>query len=226
MICQVQILSVPCYSYPSLCFATNPFLWTQLNILITDPSSAPAPQHPASLSLSVSPSLSHTHTHTHTHTSPESLFIPAVVGCQAQIRVCSLDAKVKSRGKTLLIQRLQEIKQREMIWKANLRRDWIKSLPAGLSPGSVVTNLPANAGHTASTPLLGRSPVPRSSWSLCARIQEPGCWATEAQAPSRLQWEASASQLESRPPQSPVRELGSSRDPAQPENKSESIKLY
>ena len=49
----------------------------------------------------------------------------------------------------------------------------------GFPGGSVVKNLPANAGDIASIPSLGRSHIPQSNspraplLSLCSRAQEP-----------------------------------------------------
>ena len=55
-----------------------------------------------------------------------------------------------------------------------------KSHPQGFPGGSMVKNLPANAGDTSSIPGLGRSRMPRGTsarapWllSLCSRAQEP-----------------------------------------------------
>ena len=55
----------------------------------------------------------------------------------------------------------------------------------GFPGGAVVKNLPANAGHTGSSPGLGRSHMPRSNWArepqllslrvwgLCSAAREP-----------------------------------------------------
>ena len=48
----------------------------------------------------------------------------------------------------------------------------------GFPGGAVVENLPANAGDTGSSPGLGRSHMPRSSWALLSlRVWSP-CSAT------------------------------------------------
>ena len=54
-----------------------------------------------------------------------------------------------------------------------------KNLTYGFPGGSVVENLPANAGDTGSSPGLGRSHMPRSNWarapqllSLCSATRE------------------------------------------------------
>ena len=41
----------------------------------------------------------------------------------------------------------------------------LKSKNQGFPGGAVVENLPANAGHTGSSPGLGRSHMPRSNWA-------------------------------------------------------------
>ena len=43
----------------------------------------------------------------------------------------------------------------------------------GFPDGSVVKNLPANAGGTGSIPDLGRSHMPWSNWALRATATEP-----------------------------------------------------
>ena len=43
----------------------------------------------------------------------------------------------------------------------------IKISFVGFPGGAVVENLPANAGDTGSSPGLGRSHMPRSSWATC-----------------------------------------------------------
>ena len=60
----------------------------------------------------------------------------------------------------------------------------VKKDPRGFSGGTVVKNLPANAGDTGSSPGLGRSHMPRSNgarepqllslrvWSLCSATRE------------------------------------------------------
>ena len=61
-----------------------------------------------------------------------------------------------------------------LMWNLKKKRTW------GFSGGSMVKNLPANAGDTGSVLDLGRSHMPRSNWtcapqllSLCSRVQEP-----------------------------------------------------
>ena len=41
----------------------------------------------------------------------------------------------------------------------------LKMLVGGFPGGTVVENPPANAGHTGSSPGLGRSHMPRSDWA-------------------------------------------------------------
>ena len=73
-----------------------------------------------------------------------------------------------------------------------------KKSPRGFPGGSVVKNLPANAGETGLIPDLGRSHMPRSNEAhepqLLSLAQEPG--SCNEKPP---QWEASTLQLESRP---------------------------
>ena len=48
----------------------------------------------------------------------------------------------------------------EMVWKAYLKKGYW-----GFPGGAVVESLPANAGDTGSSPGLGGSHMPRSSWA-------------------------------------------------------------
>ena len=85
-----------------------------------------------------------------------------------------------------------------------IKMQWHWSFPGG----SVVKNLPANAGDTGSIPSPGRSHMPQSNWahvpqllSLCSRAH-----ALQQEKPP--QWEAHRPQLEE--------SLCSKEDPAQP----------
>ena len=46
----------------------------------------------------------------------------------------------------------------------------------GFPGGTVVENLPANAGDTGSGPGLGRSHMPRSSWAREPQLLSPHVW--------------------------------------------------
>ena len=46
-----------------------------------------------------------------------------------------------------------------------ITRIHLKSIMLGFPGGAVVENLPANAGDTGSSPGLGRSHMPQSSWA-------------------------------------------------------------
>ena len=46
----------------------------------------------------------------------------------------------------------------------------------GFPGGAVVENLPANAGHTGSSPGLGRSHMPRSNWAREPQPQSLHVW--------------------------------------------------
>ena len=46
----------------------------------------------------------------------------------------------------------------------------------GFPGGAVVENLPANAGDTGSSPGLGRSHVPRSSWARAPQLLSLRIW--------------------------------------------------
>ena len=46
----------------------------------------------------------------------------------------------------------------------------------GFPGGAVVENLPANAGHTGSSPGLGRSHVPRSNWAREPQLLSLRVW--------------------------------------------------
>ena len=63
----------------------------------------------------------------------------------------------------------------KVVYEVQLKETYFLGFPGG----AVVENLPANAGDTGSSPGLGRSHVPRSSWareaqllSLCSAIRE------------------------------------------------------
>ena len=43
--------------------------------------------------------------------------------------------------------------------------NWVKGVGTGFPGGAVVENLPANAGHTGSSPGLGRSHMPQNNWA-------------------------------------------------------------
>ena len=46
----------------------------------------------------------------------------------------------------------------------------------GFPSGAVVENLPANAGHTGSSPGLGRSHVPQSNWACEPQLLSLRVW--------------------------------------------------
>ena len=53
----------------------------------------------------------------------------------------------------------------------------------GFPGGAVVENLPANAGDTGSSPGLGRSHMPRSSWAREPQLQVSGACALQQERP-------------------------------------------
>ena len=52
----------------------------------------------------------------------------------------------------------------------------LKTLSKGFPGGAVVENLPANAGHTGSSPGLGRSHMPRSNWAREPQLLSLRIW--------------------------------------------------
>ena len=53
----------------------------------------------------------------------------------------------------------------------------VRNLPArGFPGGTVVENLPANAGDTGSSPGLGRSHMPRNSWACEPQLLSLRVW--------------------------------------------------
>ena len=52
----------------------------------------------------------------------------------------------------------------------------IKIARRGFPGGAVVENLPANAGHTGSSPGLGRSHMPRSDWAREPQLLSLRVW--------------------------------------------------
>ena len=79
----------------------------------------------------------------------------------------------------------------------------IKKIAQDFPGGSVVKNLPANAGDTGSSPGPGRSHMPVEQLSLCATTTEarvPRARAPQQEKPP--QWEARAPQPRVAPPSS------------------------
>ena len=74
----------------------------------------------------------------------------------------------------------KKIYQWNCIWKdaqhhillgnVNIKKWWV------FPGGAVVENLPANAGHTGSSPGLGRSHMPRSNWAREPRLLSLRVW--------------------------------------------------
>ena len=60
---------------------------------------------------------------------------------------------------------------------ANLKNEWpVKSWKVGFPGGTVVENLPANAGDTGSSPGLGRSHMPWSNWAREPQLLSLRVW--------------------------------------------------
>ena len=59
-------------------------------------------------------------------------------------------------------------------WKGNY--NYFKSFFLGFPGGAVVESLPANAGHTGSSPGLGGSHMPRSSWAREPHVLSLRVW--------------------------------------------------
>ena len=60
---------------------------------------------------------------------------------------------------------------REQTRKMLNKNKWIWDFPSG----TVVKNLPANAGDTVSSPGLGRSHMPRNNWAHAPQLLKPAC---------------------------------------------------
>ena len=60
-------------------------------------------------------------------------------------------------------------------WKVKSDYDW------GFPGGAVVENLPANAGHTGSSPGLGGSHMPRSNWAREPQLPSLRVWSRAPQ---------------------------------------------
>ena len=58
----------------------------------------------------------------------------------------------------------------------NRTQEVSKQWRQGFPGGAVVENLPANAGHTGSSPGLGRSHMPRSNWSREPQLLSLRIW--------------------------------------------------
>ena len=56
----------------------------------------------------------------------------------------------------------------------------IKNTLGGFLDGAVVENLPANAGDTGSSPVLGRSHMPRSNWAHEPQLLSLRVWSTSS----------------------------------------------
>ena len=55
-------------------------------------------------------------------------------------------------------------------------RSFLKFLDSGFPGGAVLESLPANAGNTGSSPGLGRSHMPRSSWAREPQLLSLRIW--------------------------------------------------
>ena len=67
-------------------------------------------------------------------------------------------------------------KQGEKVLGKNLGTDSLKTLHVGFPGGAVVESLPASAGDTGSSPGLGGSHMPRSSWAREPQLLSLRVW--------------------------------------------------
>ena len=65
------------------------------------------------------------------------------------------------------------------VWPLTVKNAWILGFPGG----SVVKNLPANAGDMGSSPGLGRAHMPQSNKACAPQLLSPGATTTEAHVP-------------------------------------------
>ena len=63
-----------------------------------------------------------------------------------------------------------------LIKEKMLSNGWVKNKRLGFPGGAVVESLPANAGDTGSSPGLGRSHMPRSSWARGLQLLSLRVW--------------------------------------------------
>ena len=61
------------------------------------------------------------------------------------------------------------------------KKDLLKKKKEGFPGGTVVENLPANAGDTGSSPGLGRSHMPRSGWAREPQLLSLRVWSRAPQ---------------------------------------------
>ena len=89
--------------------------------------------------------------------------------------------KAVLRGKFISIQsylKKQEISQINnlTLHLKQLEKEQQQKKPQGFPGGAVVENLPANAGHTGSSPGLGRSHMPQSNWAREPQLLSLRVW--------------------------------------------------
>ena len=93
----------------------------------------------------------------------------------------------------------------------------------GFPGGSVVKNLPDNAGSTGSIPDPGRSHMPWTYWACTSQLPKPACLRACAPQEKPPQWAAWIPQLANSPQLSTTREKPA-KDPAQPKTKKKNKK--
>ena len=98
-----------------------------------------------------------------------------------------------------------------------------KKTLVGFPGGSVVKNLPDNAGSTGSIPDPGRSHMPWTYWACTSQLPKPACLRACAPQEKPPQWAAWIPQLANSPQLSTTREKPA-KDPAQPKTKKKTKK--
>ena len=98
------------------------------------------------------------------------------------LNTCNKRQSAKSRGTLVNAQNVVARGKASIIkyeckpYQHKLNLSFFNKKARGFPGGAVVENLPANAGHTGSSPGLGRSHMPRSNWARAPQLLSLRIW--------------------------------------------------